>query len=111
MFKRFILLKAVAESTCYITMADSSDQTQLLYDINQILQHVKNCFEYFQEDFENIAFIGNNITARLNDCCSDAIVPFDNLLNRFLDVLNTFDQGVKSTLDAWLMIESHLAGR
>ena len=55
--------------------------------------------------------MGNNIRARLNDCCIDAVVPFDNLLDRFLDVLKTFDRGVKHTLDAWLMIESHITGR
>ena len=92
-------------------MADSLDQAQLLHDINQKLQHVKNCFECFQEDFENIAFVGNNIRARLNDCCVDAVVPFDNLLDGFLDVLKTFDKGVKHTLDAWLTIESHITGR
>ena len=43
--------------------------------------------------------------------CVDAIVPFDNLLDGFLDILKTFDWGVKHTLDAWLTIESHIAGR
>ena len=92
-------------------MADSSDRAQLLHDINQKLQHIEDCFECFQEDFKNIAFVGNSIKAKLNDCCIGAIVPFDNLLDRFLDILKTFEVGVKHTLNAWLMIDSHIAGR
>ena len=111
MFRRFILLEPTVQSTRYIIMADSSDQTQVLHDVNHKLQHIKDCFECFQEDFKNIAFVGNNIRVRLNDCCVDAVVPFDTLLNGFVDVLNTFDRSVKSTLNAWLTIESHLAGR
>ena len=75
-------------------MADSSDRAQLLHDINQKLQHIEDCFECFQ-DFKNIAFVGNSIKAKLNDCCIGAIVPFDYLLDRFLDILETFDSGVK----------------
>ena len=92
-------------------MADSSDRAQLLHDINQKLQHIEDCFECFQEDFKNIAFVSNSIKMKLNDCCIGAIVPFDNLLDRFLDILETFDSGVKHTLNAWLMIDSHIAGR
>ena len=92
-------------------MASSNDKTQLLYDINQKLKHVEDCFECFQEDFKNITFVGNNIRVRLGDCCIDSIVPFEGMIDRFLDILNTFDRGLKSTLDAWLWIESHVAGR
>ena len=42
-------------------MAGSSDHVQLLQNINQKLQHVNDCFACFKEDFENIAFVGNNI--------------------------------------------------
>ena len=42
-------------------MAGSSDCVQLLQNINQKLQHVNDCFACFKEDFENIAFIGDNI--------------------------------------------------
>ena len=48
---------------------------------------------------------------RLGDRGIDSIVPFEGMIDRFLDILNTFDQGLKSTLDAWLRIESHVAGR
>ena len=48
---------------------------------------------------------------RLSDRCIDSIVPFEGMIDRFLDVLNTFDRGLKSNLDAWLQIESHVAGR
>ena len=92
-------------------MASSNDKTQLLYDINQKLKHVEDCFECFQEDFKNITFVGNNIRVRLGDHCIDSIVPFEGMIDRFLDILNTFDWGLKSTLDAWLWIESHVAGR
>ena len=56
-------------------------------------------------------FVGNNIQVRLGDCSVDSIVPFEGMIDRFLDILNTFDWGLKSTLDAWLQIESHVAGR
>ena len=92
-------------------MATSNDKTQLLHDINKKLRHVKDCFECFQEDFKNITFVGNNIQVRLNDHSIDSIVPFEGMIDRFLDILNTFDRGLKSTLDAWLWIESHVAGR
>ena len=92
-------------------MASSIDKTQLLYDINQKLKHVEDCFECFQEDFKNITFVGNNIQVRLGDRCIDSVVPFKGMVDRFLDILNTFDWGLKSTLDAWLRIESHVAGR
>ena len=48
---------------------------------------------------------------RLKDCCVDMIVPFDNLLDKFVDILTAFDRGVKGNLDTWLRIESHLAGK
>ena len=92
-------------------MATSNDKTQLLHDINQKLRHVEDCFKCFQEDFKNITFVGNNIRVRLNDCGIDSIAPFEGMIDRFLDILNTFDRGLKSTLDAWLQIESHVAGR
>ena len=92
-------------------MATPDDKTQLLHDINQKLRHVEDCFECFKEDFKNINFVGNNIQVRLNDCGIDSITPFEGMIDRFLDTLNTFDQGLKSTLDAWLQIESHVAGR
>ena len=92
-------------------MATSNNKTQLLRDINWKLRHVEDCFECFKEDFKNITFVGNNIRVRLNDCGVDLIVPFEGMIDRFLDTLNTFDRGLKSTLDAWLQIESHVAGR
>ena len=55
--------------------------------------------------------MSNSIKMKLNDCWIGAIVPFDNLLDRFLDILGTFDLGVKHTLNAWLTIDSHIAGR
>ena len=48
---------------------------------------------------------------RLGDRGIDSIVPFEGMIDRFLDILNTFDQGLKSTLDAWFRVESHVAGR
>ena len=39
------------------------------------------------------------------------VVPFDDLLDRFLDILETFNSGVKHTLSTWLTIDSHIAGR
>ena len=75
------------------------------------LQHVNDYFECFKEDFKNVAFIGNNIKMRLKDCCVDASVPFDSLLDKFVDILTTFDKGLKNNLDAWLRIESTLAGK
>ena len=92
-------------------MAGSSDHVQLLHNINQILQHVNDCFACFKEDFENVTFVGNNIKMRLKDCCVDMIVPFDNLPDKFVDILTAFDRGVKGNFDAWLRIESHLAGK
>ena len=92
-------------------MAGSSDHVQLLQNINIKLQHVKDCFVCFKEDFENVAFVGNNIKMRLKDCCIDMIVPFNNLLDKFVDILTTFDRGLKGNLDAWLRIESNLAGK
>ena len=68
-------------------MAGSSDCVQLLQNINQKLQHVNDCFVCFKEDFENVAFVGNNIKMRLKDCCIDMIVPFDNLLDKLVDIL------------------------
>ena len=51
-------------------MADSSsDHVLLLQNINLKLQHVNDYFECFKEDFENVAFIGNNIKMRLKDSC------------------------------------------
>ena len=38
------------------------------------------------------------------------IAPFDKLLDKFMDVLTAFDRGLKSNLEGWLKIESHLAG-
>ena len=79
--------------------------------LHQKLQHVNDCFVCFKEDFENVAFVGNNIKMRLKDCCIDMIVPFDNLLDKFVDILTAFDRGVKGNLDTWLRIESHLADK
>ena len=39
------------------------------------------------------------------------IVPFNNLLDKFVDILTTFDRGLKGNLDAWLRIESNLGGK
>ena len=91
-------------------MADSLDCVQLLQNINKKLQHVTDCFACFK-DFENVTFVGNNIKMRLKDCCVDMIVPFNNLLDKFVDILTAFDRGVKGNLDTWLRIESHLAGK
>ena len=60
---------------------------------------------------ENLAFVGNNIKMRLKYCCIDAIVSFDSLLDKFEDILTTFDRGLKSNLDAQLKVESTLAGK
>ena len=92
-------------------MASSNDKTQLLYDINRKVKHVEDCFECFQEDFKNITSVGNNIQVRLGDHCIDSIVPFEGMIDRFLDILNTFDRHLKSTLDAWLQIELYVAGK
>ena len=92
-------------------MASSTDKTQLLHNIDQKLKCVADCFECFQEDFKNITFVGDDIRERLGDCCVESIVPFEGMINGFLDTLNTFDWGLKTTLDAWLWIQSHLAGR
>ena len=108
----FILLRSDIESACYIMMAgSSSDHVLLLQNINLKLQHVNDYFECFKEDFENVAFVGNNIKMRLKDCCIDAIVPFNSLLDKFVDILTTFDRGLKSNLDAWLRVESTLVGK
>ena len=73
----FILLRTDIESTCYIMVASSSsDHVLLLQNVNLKLQHVNKYFECFKEDFESLAFIGNNIKMRLKYCCIDAIVPF-----------------------------------
>ena len=37
---------------------------------------------------------------RLKDCYIDMIVPFDNLLDKFVDIFTAFDRGVKGNLDA-----------
>ena len=66
-------------------VAGSSDHVQLLQNINQKLQHVNDSFECFKEDFENVAFVGNNIKMKLKDCCIDVIVPFNNLLDKLVD--------------------------
>ena len=92
-------------------MASSTDKTQLLHDIDQKLKCVEECFECFQEDFKNITHVGNDIRERLGDCCVESIGPFEGMIDGFLDTLNTFDWGLKTTLDAWLQIHSHLAGR
>ena len=108
----FILLRTDIESACYIMMASSSsDHVLLLQNINLKLQHVNEYFKCFKEDFENLAFIGNNIKMRLKYCCIDAIVPFDSLLDKFLDILTTFNRGLKGNLNAWLKVESTLAGK
>ena len=39
------------------------------------------------------------------------IVPFDKLLDKFMDILTAFDRGLKSNLEGWLKIESHLADK
>ena len=109
-----ILLRTDIVSTCYIMMASSSDDDDhviLLQNVNLKLQCVNEHFECFKEDFENLAFIGNNIKMRLKSCCIDAIVPFDSLLDKFEDVLITFNRGLKGNLDAWLKVESTLAGK
>ena len=92
-------------------MASSADRTQLLDDIDQKLKWVKECFECFWEDFKNITYVGGDIRERLGDCCVESIRPFEGMIDGFLDTLNTFDWGLKTTLDAWLRIHSHLAGR
>ena len=48
---------------------------------------------------------------RLGDCCIESIRPFEGMIDGFLDTLTTFDWGLKTTVDAWLWIHSHLAGR
>ena len=48
---------------------------------------------------------------RLKFCCIDTIVPFNSLLDKFVDILITFDRGLKSNLDAWLKVESTLVGK
>ena len=107
-----ILLRTAIESACYITMASSSsDHDLLLQNVNLKLQNVNEYFECFKEDFENLAFVGNNIKMRLKYCCIGAIVPFDSLLDKFVDILTTFNGGLKSNLDAWLKVESTLAGK
>ena len=73
--------------------------------------HVNEYFECFKKDFENLAFIGNNIKMRLKYCCIDAIVSFDSLLDKFVDILTTFNRGLKGNLNAWLKVESTLAGK
>ena len=79
------------ESTCYITMASSSlDHDLLLQNVNLKLQNVNEYLKCFKEDFENLAFVGSNIKMRLKYCCIDAIVPFDSLLDKFVDILTTF---------------------
>ena len=95
-------------------MANSSsdeDRVLLLQNVNLKLQCVNEQFECFKEDFENFAFTGNNIKMRLKSCCVDTIVCFDRLLDKFVDVLTTFDRGLKGNLDAWLKVESTLAGK
>ena len=91
--------------------SSSSDCDLLLQNVNLKLQHVNEYFECFKEDFENLAFVGNNIKMRLKYCCIDAIVPFDSLLDKFVDILTTFNRGLKSNLNAWLKVESTLAGK
>ena len=92
-------------------MASPADRVQLLANIDQKLKLVKECFECFQEDFRNIAYVGGDVQERLSDCCVESIRPFEGMIDGFLDTLNTFDWGLKATLDAWLQIHSQLAGR
>ena len=92
-------------------MASFADKAQLLHSIDQKLKRVKECFECFQEDFKNVTYVGGDIQERLGDCCVESIGPFEGMIDGFLDTLNTFDWGLKTTLDAWLQIHSHLAGR
>ena len=65
-----IPLRTDIASTSYnhIMMANSSsfacndeDHVVLLQNVELKLQHVNENFECFKEDFENLAFIGNNI--------------------------------------------------
>ena len=72
-------------------MVSSSDQVQLMQHINEKLKHVNESFECFKKDFENTLFVGNNVKMQLKNCCVDMIVPFDNLLDKFMDVLTAFD--------------------
>ena len=55
--------------------------------------------------------MGDDIRERLGDCCIESIRPFEGMIDGFLDTLTTFDWGLKTTLDAWLQIHAHLAGR
>ena len=108
----------VSTSYNHITMANSSsfacndeDHVVLLQNVELKLQCVNENFECFKEDFENLAFIGNNIKMRLKSCCVDTIISFDRLLDKFVDVLTTFNRGLKGNLDTWLKVESTLAGK
>ena len=92
-------------------MASSLDQVQLMQCIDEKLKHMNECFECFKEDFENMLFVGNNVKMQLKNCCVDMIVPFDKLLDKFMDILTAFDRGLKSNLEGWLKIESHLADK
>ena len=92
-------------------MASSADRVQLLNNIDQKLKQVEECFECFQEDFQNLTYVGSDVQERLGDCCVESIRPFEGMIDGFLDTLNTFDWGLKTTLDAWLQIHSQLAGR
>ena len=92
-------------------MASLAGRAQLLDNIDQKLKQVEECFECFQEDFRNIAYVGGDIRERLGDCCVESIRPFEGMIDGFLDTLNTFNWGLKTTLDAWLQIHSQLAGR
>ena len=92
-------------------MASPADRVQLLDNIDQKLKRVEECFECFWEDFRNIAYVGSDVRERLGDCCVESIRPFEGMIDGFLNTLNTFDWGLKTTLDAWLQIHSQLAGR
>ena len=72
-------------------MVSSLDQVQLMQCIDEKLKHMNECFECFKDDFENMLFIGNNVKMQLKNCCVDMIVPFDKLLDKFMDVLTAFD--------------------
>ena len=91
-------------------MASPADRAQLLDDIDQKLKRVEECFECFREDFRN-QDVGGDVWERLGDCCVESIRPFEGMIDGFLDTLNTFDWGLKTTLDAWLQIHLQLAGR
>ena len=71
----------------------------------------KSVLNVFQEDFKNITYVGDDVWEKLGVCCVESIRPFEGMINGFLDTLTTFDWGLKTTLDAWLRIHLHLAGR